>query len=159
MLYFGSDDIQIDEPNTTTASTSSPDVKNKQKGKLIQNLYHILTTKISNSFFLLLANKLQSDREKLFQGGTNDDVKPRVRTPEEIMVAYSKTGVMLNCPSFLFSLFILYCFQWAKYITIVWFQDAASVASQTRNKLMERQEKLEVDIFLTYISLETCQFS
>jgi len=111
VLYFGSDDIQIDEPNTTTASTSSPDVKNKQKGKLFQNLYHILTTKISNSFFLLLANKLQSDREKLFQGGTNDDVKPRVRTPEEIMVAYRKTGVMLNCPSFLFSLFILYCFQ------------------------------------------------
>jgi len=56
----------------------------------------------------LLADKLQSDREKLFQGGTNDDVKPRVRTPEEIMAAYRKTGVMLNCPSFLFSLFILY---------------------------------------------------
>lgn len=82
------DDIQIDEPQTT-ASTSSPDVKNKQK------------------------DKSQSDREKLFQGGTNDDVKPRVRTPEEIMAAYRKTG------------------------------DAASVASQTRNKLMERQEKLE----------------
>jgi hypothetical protein len=32
MLYFGSDDIQIDEPKTT-ASTSYPDVKNKQKGK------------------------------------------------------------------------------------------------------------------------------
>lgn len=33
MLYFGSDDIQIDEPKIA-ASTSSPDVKNKQKGKL-----------------------------------------------------------------------------------------------------------------------------
>ncbi|WJX82145.1 hypothetical protein P8452_64941 [Trifolium repens] len=82
------DDIQIDEPKTT-ASTSSPDVKNKQK------------------------DKLQNDRDKLFHGGTNDDVKPRVRTPEEIMAAYRKTG------------------------------DAASVAAQTRNKLMERQEKLE----------------
>lgn len=79
-------------------------------------MYHILITKISNSFFLLLADKLQSDKEKLFQGGTNDDVKPRVRTPEEIMAAYRKTGVMLNSPFFLFSLFILYWFEWAKYI-------------------------------------------
>ncbi|KAL2958014.1 hypothetical protein AAZX31_18G183100 [Glycine max] len=58
-------------------------------------------------------DKLQ-DREKLFEGGTNnDDIKPRLRTPEEIMATYRKTG------------------------------DAASVAAQARNKLMERQEKLE----------------
>ncbi|KAK7395097.1 hypothetical protein VNO78_15639 [Psophocarpus tetragonolobus] len=85
------DDIEIDEPYQpiTKASTSSPDVKNKHKDKL-------------------------QDREKLFEGGTNnDDIKPRLRTPEEIMVTYRKTG------------------------------DAASVAAQTRNKLMERQEKLE----------------
>ncbi|CAJ1806225.1 unnamed protein product [Sphenostylis stenocarpa] len=85
------DDIEIDEPNPpmTKASTSSPDVKNKQKEKL-------------------------GDREKLFEGGTNkDDVKPRLRTPEEIMAAYRKTG------------------------------DASSAAAQARNKLMERQEKLE----------------
>ncbi|XP_004514218.1 uncharacterized protein [Cicer arietinum] len=83
------DDIHIDEP-VTMPSTSSPDVKNKQK------------------------DKLRSDRDKLFQGGTNnDDVTPRVRTAEEIIAAYRKTG------------------------------DAASVAAQTRNKLMERQEKLE----------------
>jgi hypothetical protein len=64
-------------------------------------LYHILITKISNIFFLLLVDKLQNDRDKLFHGGTNDDVKPRVRTPEEIMAAYRKTGVMLSCFSFL----------------------------------------------------------
>ncbi|KAK7373911.1 hypothetical protein VNO80_07331 [Phaseolus coccineus] len=85
------DDIEIDEPNPpiTKTSTSSPDVKNKQKDKL-------------------------RDREKLFEGGTNkDDVKPRLRTPEEIMAAYRKTG------------------------------DASSAAAKARNKLMERQEKLE----------------
>ncbi|KAI5429454.1 hypothetical protein KIW84_034161 [Lathyrus oleraceus] len=82
------DDIQIDEPKIV-ASTSSPDVKNKQK------------------------DKLQNDREKLFHGGSNDDVKPKIRTAEEIMAAYRKTG------------------------------DAASTAAQARNKLMERQEKLE----------------
>ncbi|KAG4936889.1 hypothetical protein JHK84_050994 [Glycine max] len=82
------DDIEIDEP-IPKASTSSPDAKNKQKDKL-------------------------QDREKLFEGGTNnDDIKPRLRTPEEIMATYRKTG------------------------------DAASVAAQARNKLMERQEKLE----------------
>jgi len=32
MLYFGTDDIEIDEP-IPKASTSSPDAKNKQKGK------------------------------------------------------------------------------------------------------------------------------
>ncbi|KAK7339895.1 hypothetical protein VNO77_20581 [Canavalia gladiata] len=87
------DDIQIDdEPAikaSTSSSTSSPDIKNKQKDKL-------------------------QDREKLFEGGTNnDDIKPRLRTPEEIMATYRKTG------------------------------DASSVAAQARNKLMERQEKLE----------------
>ncbi|KAL5058144.1 hypothetical protein RYX36_029748 [Vicia faba] len=81
-------ELDIDEPKTV-ASTSSPNVKNKQK------------------------DKLQNDREKLFQGGSNDDVKPKIRTAEEIMAAYRKTG------------------------------DAASTAAQARNKLMERQEKLE----------------
>ncbi|KAG5022724.1 hypothetical protein JHK85_019066 [Glycine max] len=85
------DDIEIDEPHQPIpkASTSSPDVKNKQKDKL-------------------------QDREKLFEGGTNnDDLKPRLRKPEEIMATYRKT------------------------------EDAASVAAQARNKLMERHEKLE----------------
>ncbi|KAK7256904.1 hypothetical protein RIF29_30478 [Crotalaria pallida] len=81
------DDIEIDEP-ITKAPTSSPDVKNKQKDKL-------------------------SDREKLFQGGTKDDIKPRFRTPEEIRASYRKT------------------------------EDASSAAANARNKLMERQEKLE----------------
>lgn len=42
MLYFGTDDIEIDEPHQPIpkASTSSPDVKNKQKGKSLSK--HIL---------------------------------------------------------------------------------------------------------------------
>ncbi|KAI9115963.1 hypothetical protein K1719_012893 [Acacia pycnantha] len=82
------DDIEIDEPPVTEGSTSSIDVISTQKDKL-------------------------TDRDKLLQGGTNDDIKPRMRTPEEIRATYRKTG------------------------------DAASAASQARNKLMERQEKLE----------------
>ncbi|KAK7294709.1 hypothetical protein RJT34_17602 [Clitoria ternatea] len=85
------DDIEIDEPviKASTPSSTSPDVENKQKDKL-------------------------GDRQKLFEGGSNnDDIKPRLRTPEEIMAAYRKTG------------------------------DASSVAAQARNKLMERQEKLD----------------
>ncbi|XP_019450333.1 PREDICTED: uncharacterized protein LOC109352642 isoform X2 [Lupinus angustifolius] len=81
------DDIEIDEP-IPKVSTSSKNVKNKQKDKL-------------------------SDREKLFQGGTKDDITPRVRTREEILATYKKTG------------------------------DAASVAADAKNKLLERQEKLE----------------
>lgn len=34
-----------------------------------------------------------SERERLFDGGT-DDVKPRLRTPQEIRAAYGKAGVM-----------------------------------------------------------------
>ncbi|KAI4353370.1 hypothetical protein L6164_002328 [Bauhinia variegata] len=81
------DDIEIDEPQPV-ASSSSIDVRDTQKDKL-------------------------RDREKLFQGGTSDDVKPRLRTPQEIIATYRKAG------------------------------DASSVAAQARNKLMERQEKLE----------------
>ncbi|MED6149177.1 hypothetical protein PIB30_059962 [Stylosanthes scabra] len=86
-LELDIDDIEIDEP-ITEVSTSSPNVKNKQKDNL-------------------------REREKLFEGATSDDVKPRLRTPEEIMATYRKTG------------------------------DASSAAAQARNKLVERQEKLE----------------
>ncbi|KAF7825527.1 Syntaxin-binding protein 5 [Senna tora] len=80
-------DIEIDDP-PAEGPVAPVDVRNTQKDKL-------------------------TDREKLFQGGTNDDVKPRLRTPEEIIATYRKTG------------------------------DASSAAAQARNKLMERQEKLE----------------
>ncbi|KAL0309977.1 UNVERIFIED_CONTAM: hypothetical protein Sradi_5940000 [Sesamum radiatum] len=79
------DDIVIDEP-VPLASTSSHEVNNKDKG-------------------------VKSEREKLFDDG--DDVKPRLRTREEIIATYRKAG------------------------------DASSVAGQARNKLLERQEKLE----------------
>ncbi|PON51137.1 WD repeat containing protein [Parasponia andersonii] len=80
------DDIEIDEP-LPIASTSTEDLKNVKKEK-------------------------GSERERLFKGGT-DDVKPRVRTPQEIMAAYGKA------------------------------RDASSVAANARNKLVERQDKLE----------------
>ncbi|KAM1525428.1 hypothetical protein ACFX10_009894 [Malus domestica] len=81
------DDVEIDEP-LYVASTSSPhDVKDKKR-------------------------EGESEREKLFEGGTGD-TKPRVRTAEEIRAKYRKA------------------------------EGASSAASQARNKLMERQEKLE----------------
>ncbi|XP_060674282.1 uncharacterized protein LOC107430890 isoform X2 [Ziziphus jujuba] len=83
-LYI--DDIEIDDPQPV-GSTSSHDLKNVNKGK-------------------------ESERERLFEGGT-DDIKPRLRTPQEIMAKYRKAG------------------------------DASAAAAQARNKLMERQEKLE----------------
>ncbi|KAL5550468.1 hypothetical protein UlMin_000644 [Ulmus minor] len=55
-----------------------------------------------------------SERERLLEGGSGaDDVEPRVRTPQEIMAAYGKA------------------------------KGASAVASQARNKLVERGEKLE----------------
>lgn len=53
-----------------------------------------------------------TEREKLFQGATND-VKPRVRTTQEIMTQYRFGG------------------------------DAAAAAAHAKDKLFERQEKLE----------------
>ena len=41
MLYCGTDDIEVDEP-ITEASTSSPDVKNKQKGKSLSKLHFMV---------------------------------------------------------------------------------------------------------------------
>lgn len=46
--------------------------------------------------FTLYAEK-GSERERLFDGGTGtDDIKPRLRTPQEIMAKYRKAGVMLK---------------------------------------------------------------
>lgn len=80
------DDIEIDEPSLPTATTSAQDVKNMKREK-------------------------RSEREQLL--GATDDMKPKLRTPEEIMAKYRKAG------------------------------DASSAAAQARNKLVERQEKLE----------------
>ncbi|XP_073142226.1 uncharacterized protein [Henckelia pumila] len=79
------DDIEIDDV-VPSESTLSHEVDHKNKDK-------------------------KTEREKLFDGGA--DVKPRVRTREEIEAIYRKTG------------------------------DASSVAGEARNKLLERQEKLE----------------
>jgi len=47
IMYLGTDDIEIDEPNPpiTKTSTSSPDVKNKQKGKSLSKHVSYLTCK------------------------------------------------------------------------------------------------------------------
>ncbi|XP_021620762.1 uncharacterized protein LOC110621044 isoform X2 [Manihot esculenta] len=79
------DDIEIDE-SPLPIGTSSQEVKNIKKEK-------------------------GTEREQLL--GKADDIKPRLRTPEEIMAQYRKAG------------------------------DASSVAAHARNKLVERQEKLE----------------
>ncbi|KAM7270636.1 hypothetical protein ACFE04_029850 [Oxalis oulophora] len=79
------DDIEIDEP-VTQQTTLSHDVKGKNREK-------------------------ETDREKLL--GSASDVKPRIRTREEIIAKYRKTD------------------------------DATSVAAHARNKLVERGEKLE----------------
>ncbi|XP_048439524.1 uncharacterized protein LOC103930534 isoform X2 [Pyrus x bretschneideri] len=81
------DDIEIDEPLCLASTLSPHDVKDKKR-------------------------EGESEREKLFEGGTGD-TKPRVRTAEEIRAKYRKA------------------------------EGASSAASQARNKLMERQEKLE----------------
>lgn len=81
------DEIEIDDEPLPVASTSSRQVKNHKKEK-------------------------GTERERLFQG-TTADIEPRMRTREEIIAKYRKTG------------------------------DASSVAAHARDKLVERQEKLE----------------
>lgn len=85
-LELNIDDIEIDEP-VPVASTSSHNTQNSKRG---------------------------TEREKLLDS-EGDDAKPRLRTREEIIAKYRKTGV----------------------------QDASSAAGQARDKLLERQEKLE----------------
>uniref|UniRef100_A0A6N2KRJ9 V-SNARE coiled-coil homology domain-containing protein n=1 Tax=Salix viminalis TaxID=40686 RepID=A0A6N2KRJ9_SALVM len=81
------DDIEIDdEPSLPTATTSSQEVKHMKREK-------------------------RSQREQLL--GVTDDMKPKLRTPEEIMAKYRKA------------------------------EDASSVAARAREKLLQRQEKLE----------------
>ncbi|KAK6943476.1 hypothetical protein RJ641_024578, partial [Dillenia turbinata] len=87
MVELSIDDIEIDEPEMPAPTLPSHKMKNKRKVG-------------------------QNDREKLLDGAPAD-IKPRIRTPEEIMAAYRKAG------------------------------DAASAAAQARNRLAERQHKLE----------------
>ncbi|KAB5520025.1 hypothetical protein DKX38_024344 [Salix brachista] len=84
------DDIEIDEPSLPTATTSSQEVKHMKREK-------------------------RSQREQLL--GVTDDMKPKLRTPEEIMAKYRKA------------------------------EDASSVAAHAREKLLERQEKLEGPLY------------
>lgn len=87
-----------------------------------------------------------TEREKLLDS-VGDDAKPRPRTREEIIAKYRKTGVVIFV-IFMISHSELYLIN----VLIVIFnpiyifqvQDASSAAGQARDKLLERQEKLEV---------------
>ncbi|CAA0811101.1 transducin family protein / WD-40 repeat family protein [Striga hermonthica] len=81
------DDIDIDESLPVPSASSSQDVTHEIK-------------------------MIGTERERLFEGSSTD-TKPTVRTREEIIAKYRKTG------------------------------DVAGAASQAKDKLMERQEKLE----------------
>lgn len=81
------DDIEIDETSHVASKTSSHIGKHNRKDE-------------------------ETEREKLFHGATSD-MKPRLRTPEEIRAQYRGAA------------------------------DVSSVASHARDKLAERQEKLE----------------
>ncbi|KAK9159096.1 hypothetical protein Scep_005670 [Stephania cephalantha] len=85
LVELSIDDIEIDEP-LLVASSSSHEGKKQIEG--------------------------EKEREKLFEGA-NEDLKPRLRTPEEIIAKYRKAG------------------------------DASAVAAHARDKLVQRQEKLE----------------
>ncbi|XP_042050091.1 uncharacterized protein LOC121795616 isoform X1 [Salvia splendens] len=79
------DDIDIDEPGPSSSASS-----------------HVLDKKNKDT---------KTERQKLFDDDA--EIKPRVRSREEIIATYRKT------------------------------EDASSAAGQAKNKLMERQEKLE----------------
>ncbi|GER54476.1 transducin family protein / WD-40 repeat family protein [Striga asiatica] len=81
------DDIDIDEPLPVPSASSSQDVTHEIK-------------------------MIGTERERLFEGSSTD-TKPTVRTREEIIAKYRKTG------------------------------DVAGATSEAKDKLIERQEKLE----------------
>ncbi|GKE81352.1 synaptobrevin, WD40/YVTN repeat-like-containing domain protein [Tanacetum coccineum] len=87
LIYINADDIEIDEP-VLVVPTSSHTKRKEEIGK-------------------------RTDRQKLFDDD-NADPTPRLRTREEIIAKYRKSG-----------------------------NDTSSAAGEARNKLLERQEKLE----------------
>ncbi|XP_038695433.1 uncharacterized protein LOC119992709 isoform X1 [Tripterygium wilfordii] len=114
---YGSDDIATAKSNFTHLediflnspfSESSPAAINDQDPVEL-NIDDIEIDEPSTS--APFQRKKETERQKLL--GASDDVEPRMRTPEEIIAQYRKTG------------------------------DASSAAANARNKLVERQEKLE----------------
>ncbi|KAI4372923.1 hypothetical protein MLD38_011103 [Melastoma candidum] len=91
VIELNIDDIEIDEPVAPAPSSSSQQTKP-----------------------MPVKRDERSDRERLFEGA-NADMQPRMRTREEIIAKYRKTGA----------------------------KDASAAALQAKNKLMERGEKLE----------------
>ncbi|KAK8617271.1 hypothetical protein V6N13_080189 [Hibiscus sabdariffa] len=105
------DDIEIDETPPVTSSSSYEAVKTK-RGKPDIEIDETPPVTSSSSYEAVKTKKgKETDREKLL--GAPDDSTPRVRTAQEIIAKYRKTG------------------------------DASSAAAHARNKLAERGEKLE----------------
>jgi syntaxin-binding protein 5 len=87
---------------------------------------------------ILLA--VEEEREKLFEGST-DTGKPRMRTPQEILTKY-KFGGVINVTNVAQS--VMVCRVWELNVDPL-LQDAAAAAAHAKDKLMQRQEKLEVN--------------
>lgn len=74
------------------ASTSSHSTQNSKRGKLTLNRSSALSESIiTNIFPVCIAG---TEREKLLDS-EGDDAKPRLRTREEIIAKYRKTGVVI----------------------------------------------------------------
>ncbi|KAH9614630.1 hypothetical protein KSS87_008334, partial [Heliosperma pusillum] len=122
------DDIEIDEPILPAATSSN------------QVLNHVLSIAAKGK----ATGKL---KDSLFEG-KHMDMKPKTRTPEEIMAAYRGAEPPLTLLSELSVL---------KEDKIVpdwcilndFYQYASAAAERAKNKLLERQEKLEVEVKVT----------
>jgi hypothetical protein len=79
---------------------------------------------------------VEEERAKLFEGSSDSD-KPRMRTPQEILTKYKFGGVI----SFALQFVVMFPCMQAKLGPL---QDAAAAAAHAKEKLMQRQERLEV---------------
>ena len=95
------------------------------------------------AFVNFLCADKKPERKKLFEGGTSE-AKPRQRTVEEIKAKYRKVRQKIDV-----YYYCLLC-HLIRFLTWPFVQDnsaatsAAAAASQAKDKLLERQEKLEV---------------
>ncbi|PIA32290.1 hypothetical protein AQUCO_04500116v1 [Aquilegia coerulea] len=97
--------------STVPFSDPSPDIGDHQEVELdIDDIEIEEPVAVASSSYV--GKNIKSEREKLFEGA-NEDIKPRLRTQEEIIAKYRKAG------------------------------DVSAVAAQAKDKLLQRQEKLE----------------
>lgn len=89
---FCIDDIEIDEP-VEVVSTSSHLGKSTSKGTVCCVLLVDYLLHFSSEIYMTCPTDKISERERLFEDATSD-TKPRLRTHEEIIAKYRKTGVI-----------------------------------------------------------------